>query len=98
MRRLTGGKRREHLALRRGQQADLGGIAKGYAADEAVRLLKEYKVNKALINFGGTVIPVGGEQKIGIQNPYQKNGESVADVIVENRAVVTSGAYERFFF
>lgn len=83
---------------RRGQQVDLGGIAKGYAADEAVKLLKEYKMDKCLINFGGTVIAMGGEQKIGIQNPYQKNGDSVADMIVENKAVVTSGIYERGFF
>lgn len=83
---------------RKGQQVDLGGIAKGYAADEAVSLLKEYKVSKALINFGGIVIVMGGEQKVGIQNPYQKNGESVADIIVENRVVVTSGTYERGFF
>lgn len=82
---------------RRGQQVDLGGIAKGYAADESVRLLKDYKVNKALVNFGGTVIATGGEQRVGVQHPYQKNGESVADIIVENKAVVTSGTYERGF-
>lgn len=83
---------------RRGQQVDLGGIAKGYAADKAVKLLKKYKVNRALINFGGIVIAIGGEQRIGIQNPYQRNGESVAVIIVENKAVVTSGTYERGFF
>ncbi|MDE7246323.1 MAG: FAD:protein FMN transferase [Lachnospiraceae bacterium] len=83
---------------RNGQQIDLGGIAKGYAADEAVRVLKKYKVHNALINFGGTVIAIGREQKIGIQNPFQKNGESMADIMVKNKAVVTSGSYERGFF
>lgn len=83
---------------RKGQQIDLGGIAKGYAADEAVRILKKHKVQNALINFGGTVIAMGREQKIGIQNPYQKNGESMADISAENKAVVTSGTYERGFF
>lgn len=83
---------------RTGQQIDLGGIAKGYAADEAVRILKKYKVHNALINFGGTVIAIGREQKIGIQNPYQKNGESMGDITVKNKAVVTSGTYERGFF
>ena len=75
-----------------------GGIAKGYAADKAVRILKKYKVHNALINFGGTVIAIGREQKMGIQNPFQKNGESMADVMVKNKAVVTSGSYERGFF
>lgn len=59
---------------RKGQQIDLGGIAKGYAADEAERILKKHKVQNALINFGGTVFAMGREQKIGIQNPYQKTG------------------------
>ena len=35
---------------------------------------------------------------MGIQNPFQKNGESMADVMVKNKAVVTSGSYERGFF
>lgn len=83
---------------RNGQQIDLGGIAKGYAADEAVRILKKHKVHNALINFGGTVIVIGREQKIGIQNPFQKSGVSMADIMVKNKAVVTSGSYERGFF
>lgn len=83
---------------RNGQQIDLGGIAKGYAADEAVRILKKYKVHNALINFGGTVIAIGRKQKIGIQTPYQQNGESIGDITVKNKAVVTSGTYERGFF
>lgn len=82
---------------RNGQQIDLGGIAKGYAADEAVRILRKHKVHNALINFGGTVFAMGREQKIGIQNPFQKSGVSMADIMVKNRAVVTSGSYERGF-
>lgn len=83
---------------RNGQQIDLGGIAKGYAADEAVRILKKYKIHNALINFGGTVIAIGREQKIGIQNPFQTSGVSMADIMVKNKAVVTSGSYEQGFF
>ena len=83
---------------RNGQQIDLGGIAKGYAADEAVRILKKYKEHNALINFGGTVIALGREQKIGIQNPFQKSGVPMANIMVKNKAVVTSGSYERGFF
>ena len=83
---------------RRGQQVDLGGIAKGYAADEAARILKEHKVRNALLNFGGTVIAIGSGRKVGIQRPYGKNGESAADIIVEDKAVVTSGTYERGVF
>ena len=83
---------------RKGQQIDLGGIAKGYAADEALRILKKYKVCNALVNFGGTVIAIGREQRIGVQSPYQKKGEPMADIVVQNKAVITSGTYERGFF
>lgn len=44
------------------------------------------------------MIVIGREQKIGIQNPYQQNGESIGDITVKNKAVVTSGTYERGFF
>ena len=50
------------------------------------------------IDLGGTVIALGREQKIGIQNPFQKSGVSMADLMVKNKAVVTSGSYERGFF
>lgn len=73
---------------RNGQQINLGGIAKGYAADEAVRILKKYKVHNALINFGGTVVVLGKEQKIGIQNPFQKSGVSMADIAEETSSLM----------
>ena len=38
---------------------DLGGIAKGYAADEIVRILKDSGVKHALINLGGNVYAHG---------------------------------------
>lgn len=83
---------------RNGQQIDLGGIAKGYAADEALKILEKNHVHNALINFGGTVIAIGRKQRIGIQNPYQTVGDFMADIVIENQAVVTSGSYERGFF
>ncbi len=78
---------------RNGQQIDLGRIAKGYAADEAVRILKKHKIHNARINFGGTVFAIGREQKIGIQNPFQKSGVSMADLMVK----ITHGLQGKFF-
>lgn len=82
---------------RKGLQIDLGGIAKGYAADEAKKVLGEYEIHNAVINFGGTVVSLGEKRRVGIQNPFQKNGEWMAELVVENEAVVTSGFYERGF-
>lgn len=81
-----------------GMQIDLGGIAKGYAADEVRRILQEQGVKSAQINFGGTVVVWGQPQHIGIQNPFQKTGSPMADLLVENKAIVTSGVYEQCFF
>ncbi len=40
-------------------QLDLGGYAKGYALDEAVRILKRHGIHHALVNIGGNIIALG---------------------------------------
>lgn len=83
---------------KKGMKIDLGGIVKGYAADEARRILQEYGVQNAKINFGGTVVIIGKKQKIGIQHPFKHTGSTMARVMLENKAIVTSGSYEQYFF
>lgn len=80
-----------------GQAIDLGGIAKGYAADEARRILIENNIPGAIINFGGTVVVLGEEKNVGIQNPNKKLGTPMGVLTVNNKAVVTSGLYERYY-
>lgn len=79
----------------RGMKIDLGGIVKGYAADKARSILLARGIRNAQINFGGTVIVLGKMQKVGIQNPFQKTGIPMAGLALKNKAVVTSGSYER---
>lgn len=86
----------------KGMKIDLGGIAKGYSADSVAEVLKENNVEHAIINLGGNILTMGskptGEQwKIGIQNPDVERGEYIGIVGVEDKTVVTSGIYERFF-
>lgn len=85
-----------------GMKVDLGAIAKGYAADEAARILKENGVKHAIINLGGNVMTVGGNPngnpwRIAIQDPFNPRGEFIGVVTVKDKTVVTSGTYERFF-
>ena len=81
-------------------QIDLGGIAKGYAVDRAISILKERGVTSAAVNAGGDMYLLGQRMKrpwkIGIQHPRQEAG-ILETVQVSDRAVVTSGDYERFF-
>lgn len=83
------------------QKIDLGGIAKGYAADEIVRIMRKYEINSAIIDLGGNIVVIGKKEnneswKIGIQNPYKKRGEIVGYIVAKNKSIVTSGDYERF--
>jgi thiamine biosynthesis lipoprotein len=42
-----------------GMKLDLGGIAKGYAADEAQRVLKQHGITRALVELGGDIVVSG---------------------------------------
>ncbi len=84
-----------------GMMLDLGGIAKGYAADEVAKILKNNNVEKAIINLGGNVLTLGTrvddtKWRIGVQNPEADRGGYVMIVNLEDQALVTSGPYERF--
>ncbi len=88
-----------------GISIDLGGIAKGYAADKSAEILKNSGVRSALIDFGGNIVTLGENPKtdskkwrIGLQTPYAPTGEysKIIDTCGEN-AVVTSGTYQRYF-
>ncbi len=81
---------------------DLGGIAKGYAADEVKKILIQRGFTKGIINLGGNVLTFGEKVpgvkwKIGIQDPTDSRGNYIGTLATEASAVVTSGIYERFF-
>lgn len=85
-----------------GQIADLGGIVKGYAGDEAVKIYKKYGIKSAYINLGGNVVvlgckPDGTQWKVGVQNPRAENGKFIGILNLSDKTVVTSGDYERYF-
>lgn len=76
---------------------DLGGIAKGYAGDVCMDLLRQHGVQEAVLNLGGNVAVMGDRTfRIGIRDPHGSAGESVGVISVTQGNVVTSGAYERF--
>jgi thiamine biosynthesis lipoprotein len=86
----------------KGMRLDLGGIAKGYAADMIVQILKEHGSTKAIIDLGGNIYAYGSKTpqtawKVGIKNPYDSTGDPVVAIDLINKTVVTSGVYERFF-
>ncbi|MCW5666204.1 MAG: FAD:protein FMN transferase [Piscinibacter sp.] len=87
--------RSTHPAL----QLDLGGIAKGWALDEALDTLQRQGVRDALLDLGGNLAAFGqgadGPWRIGLRNPF--GAGLLATLQTQGReAVVTSGTYERW--
>jgi thiamine biosynthesis lipoprotein len=85
-----------------GMMLDVGGIAKGYAADLVRDYFIEEEIQGAIINLGGNIQTVGrkpdGEPwRIGIQDPGSPRGDYVLIVEFLDGAIVTSGTYERYF-
>jgi FAD:protein FMN transferase len=87
---------------RPGVELDLGGIAKGYAVDRVVDLLRRRGVASALVNLGGSSVyglgsPPGKESwEIGIQDPTRSDRVALT-VPLRDRALSVAGGYERFF-
>lgn len=86
---------------KQGMALDLGAIAKGYAIDRAAQKLRSLGVKAALINAGGDIVVYGAKEpgkpwKIGVQDPRNPGGV-IAVAELTDKAMVTSGDYERFF-
>ncbi|HSW35367.1 MAG TPA: FAD:protein FMN transferase [Candidatus Limnocylindrales bacterium] len=84
-----------------GMSLELGGIAKGYIIDRALAVLVQAGVQDAFLNAGGDIgllgsRPDGSPWRIGVRHP-RDNREIVAVVPVRDKAVTTSGDYQRFF-
>ena len=85
-----------------GMGIDLGGIAKGFIADELKAYLEKKGVKSAVINLGGNVLCIGKKDPktpfhIGIQQPFADRNETIAAVSVDGLSIVSSGIYERYF-
>lgn len=86
----------------KGMEVDFGAIAKGYIADKVKSFLIQNGVESGIINLGGNVALIGekpgGENfKIGIRDPAGRSESSMGIVEISNKALVSSGSYERFF-
>ena len=84
-----------------GMRIDVGGIGKGYAADQAVLMMKKAGAVAGVVALSGDIkafgrLPDGGAFRVGIQHP-RKEGEIIAEIDLQDEAISTAGDYERFF-
>jgi thiamine biosynthesis lipoprotein len=90
---------------RAGMALDLGAIAKGYAADELVKILRAAGQKRAIVDLGGNIYALGAKKAgpkpmpwaVGVQDPKEARGGYLGVASVTNTSLVTSGVYERFF-
>ena len=86
---------------RRGVQLDFGGIAKGYIADEALRVLSRMGAGRAIVSVAGDIAvghPPPGQSgwqvaldAVGVRDGIERR------LVLRNQAVSTSGSRERFY-
>ena len=84
-----------------GMRIDVGGIGKGYAADQAVGVMKKAGAVAGVVALSGDIktfgrLPDGGTFPVGIRHP-RKEGEILAEIMLQDEAISTAGDYERFF-
>jgi thiamine biosynthesis lipoprotein len=98
----------EVFLAEKGMEIDLGGIAKGYAADKAMEAIKAKGIKAALVAVAGDIRGFGSSTsgnawKVGIQDPRPETGSEkpwediFASLYLEDMAISTSGDYQRFF-
>jgi len=83
-----------------GVRIDLGGIAKGYAVDKSIALLRKCGIKDAMVTAGGDSRIIGDHDgrpwMTGIKDPRNKTASAVV-IPLANTAISTSGDYERYF-
>ena len=82
-------------------QLNFGGVAKGYAADEAAQILRGHGIEHALLDLGGDIYalgtrPDGNPWRIGIRSPLG-DGAVIGIVELSDTSAMTSGSYIRYF-
>lgn len=87
------------LTLPDGMELDLGAVAKGWTGDRLMSLFREAGVTSAIVELGGNVQalgtkPDGSPWRVAVQSP---EGGYAGVLEIADKAVVTSGGYQRYF-
>ena len=94
-------KKQEVILNKEGMKIDLGGIAKGYTSSKVMDIFKENGIYSAVISLGGNVQtlngkPDGSDWRVAVENPAD-TGSYIGVLSIKDKAVITSGGYERYF-
>lgn len=86
------------ITLKNDAEINLGGIAKGYAVDRALEVLRASSVRSALVDAGGDIACFGSPPdqdawRVGIRDPLHPERVLPTVLLLKDRAVATSGSY-----
>lgn len=83
-----------------GVRINLGGIAKGYAVERGVQILRDLGIRHAIVSAGGDSRLIGDRRgqpwMVGVRDPRKESEVSIR-IPLENEAISTSGDYEHYF-
>ena len=91
-----------HVRLKKkGMKLDLGAIAKGYAVNRGIEILRNNHINNAILNGGGDLKCIGEKKQgspweIGVRHPRDPSS-IIATLKGNNQAIATSGDYQNYF-
>ncbi|MCC8015443.1 MAG: FAD:protein FMN transferase [Eubacterium sp.] len=82
-------------------EVDLGSVAKGYTSDLVCDIMKDMGITSGIVSLGGNVETIGVKTdgslwKIGVTDPADESS-LIGTLSLENKAVITSGSYQRYF-
>lgn len=91
----------DRVTLKDGMALDLNGVAQGFAADEGAAILKANGIGNFFLDAGGEIFTSGvnceGDPwRVGIKDPDAPK-ELIETLALSDKAVSTSGNYEKFF-
>jgi len=91
----------DEVTLPENVQIDLGALAKGYTSDSIMEQMSVDGVDSAIVSLGGNVQAIGGKPdgsawKVSVRDPFAPDTD-MCIVEIKDKAVITSGNYERFF-
>ncbi|WP_353718070.1 FAD:protein FMN transferase [Dyadobacter sp. 676] len=90
-------KTRSVMLVQKGMRLDIGGLGKGYAAEEAIKELKKLGITSAMMDAGGKIVLTGPPPGARGWNINVSNGsDSLKALQLSNVALATSGPTYRY--
>ena len=86
------------MLTQKGMRLDIGGLGKGFAAEKAIEVVKQFGIKSAMMDAGGKIVltnPPPGEK--GWNITISNGSDSLKTMQLSNTALATSGPTYRFF-